>query len=1744
MLYREPDSLKTLLSADSTVSLSGKSLKGFSIFIFRLSDIGGIGNGDVIVALRILLGSSPDTTPTEVSVFDRKFVVAKERQRWLSIILSPHEIATVARVGFISVEIGPTVREKSSPPAVDGLEVYVDNAGTSDSALPFCLSMAREDIWRHRHPFHDMFLFLLKSLRDLKMKALASKASKAEKSLIRKAVEATALSSDLELGGVINSMIASIEGDQRSRFAFQDKAILKACFLFLSRCKNRLDNLHGEKQSAEWIALNPLLRSCFQAASDIARNRPHNFLQIADESSGEIRSIASDASDLTVAPLTDCPTNDSLVTDLVDMLLLELAVVRGSPRGRFGSFDGLRKLLSSPNNRIVGLTCAAISKFCQNNDLFSAQKMAVEYVCDSCFRVIANTRFSVQNNDAVFDLCSDCFSKGQEFAIKQDNQAVNVIVGGRTIGTSPKLSCRTLRSMTKVGKSQKRSEAAVDDSSHGEQLRAAFMDGLCSGLGGLLGQKLSSPGDLSGEQIELCADLIRNGFGTKKGSMNAKSFLSSLIKHALRLTERTSMSVDCLRTTGLLLEGLASAIVKDKHARAFFVGTENEVASCDSISKTTVVSCPIHKTKCRSYVFSGGEAKGRRFYCCESGASCLFFKWRDDGVSQDLLVPSDNLRRHVWEAISNEDPGSGKSVLNQLREFLSDEALKSVEQGTEYPATMNLNDATRKNSLLTSGLLCHLVQFKGDAVVDTLSHVEADSGHDLQYPPPEVLRKAIVQSTMAIISLTAFPDAKLDDPWLYVLSRIALNTEGKISSAATTAIRTMAGKARCRSVLEHFAHVFQFEKLVDSGRPFLQYAIVLARKAAVCNGTEHSGEPDQVDTSSLIGMNHLVSENVAASNGHELYKVLSEVLAAVSKKQQRSWSTFCVLKYIVNEGTSCWLKIAPVRMVFFLLCTCPSQLQGKLLRLLNAATRKENGLQIIGILDFTAGCLIQFIERFVLRGCSGDIRNASAEFVSKILSTLNQDDRYEVFRALSSGAINDVGGIGRRSSDFFSLLQASLRSTRDLPNEDVESAASHAFNCFISQVVSSIAGRQNGDYINIETRTSSSYQKRRFELSMCASCRLQIRSKSKSSDHAKKDKPGLASFMSKPSTDSTKQKNAPEQMTACLRGRLAVNRENTSSDEFSTYIALKHRIAISAVHVEVESNRREVKEINLYYSPRPVEDADKLKSPEYSEKWQLCTTLKLMKSVSQVNVTLPTPVVASNLRIEYAEFSDRSGTTADGKTILSCPRCSGNVTNDHGLCTNCGEVAFQCRKCRHINYDRLDAFLCVECGYCASGNYRFDLSAGYATNAIAITNDEEYDRAKEMLNVAKSCHENLRSALRQKFALLVGMKRKDTQVFDKGSMQLKRAFAGDLPLHFGEVESDDDYSRLSVSDLGKAGTVLQRVATYKSSRDRWPPTGARQEHGFGGANEEGAERTMNRASNDDGEDESTDDIISDLVENGGLGNRYASGLDSGDPLSRLLASVQGRQPRIARRGRRVGPSSGFMASTAEERKAQPTICRVRDVSASVREPNNDGQVGGEGHDDESPPRSRNPKGPSNAKASVEVCDRIYLLLQEAEREVFELEQRCQAWQRLNSGDLGSTDANHNDTFEPSHCSACQPTVALNLLTWWHSLFKKYPEVVPVTKEMIRTMLGEKLGGTSSGAKNLQNRLRDVIADIALLSPKGREIVLDLLRDRMRIFGDSQSAEILGCILERVGAENEISAPFITLAQESLGSFHS
>ena len=79
---------------------------------------------------------------------------------------------------------------------------------------------------------------------------------------------------------------------------------------------------------------------------------------------------------------------------------------------------------------------------------------------------------------------------------------------------------------------------------------------------------------------------------------------------------------------------------------------------------------------------------------------------------------------------------------------------------------------------------------------------------------------------------------------------------------------------------------------------------------------------------------------------------------------------------------------------------------------------------------------------------------------------------------------------------------------------------------------------------------------------------------------------------------------------------------------------------------------------------------------------------------------------------------------------LTCPRCSNTVQSNPGICNNCGENVFQCVKCRHINYDERDPYLCVECGYSRYAKFEWTIISRPCTTADPVDNEEERRRAE------------------------------------------------------------------------------------------------------------------------------------------------------------------------------------------------------------------------------------------------------------------------------------------------------------------------------------------------------------------------------------------------------------------------------
>ena len=182
-----------------------------------------------------------------------------------------------------------------------------------------------------------------------------------------------------------------------------------------------------------------------------------------------------------------------------------------------------------------------------------------------------------------------------------------------------------------------------------------------------------------------------------------------------------------------------------------------------------------------------------------------------------------------------------------------------------------------------------------------------------------------------------------------------------------------------------------------------------------------------------------------------------------------------------------------------------------------------------------------------------------------------------------------------------------------------------------------------------------------------------------------------------------------------------------------------------------------MRRLKLHYAAREVDSLSDLSWPTHRRKWALAATVRLERGQTSARIPLPAPLVAANLLIEYADFypqrttgpPQQRRTGSKTQPCLHCPRCGRAVTDAHGVCQHCGEVAFQCRQCRHINYERLDAFLCVECGYCAFGDFSYRLRSDPAPDALSIRSEEDLQRAVARLRDRADACADARRELRR-----------------------------------------------------------------------------------------------------------------------------------------------------------------------------------------------------------------------------------------------------------------------------------------------------------------------------------------------------------------------------------------------------------
>lgn len=205
--------------------------------------------------------------------------------------------------------------------------------------------------------------------------------------------------------------------------------------------------------------------------------------------------------------------------------------------------------------------------------------------------------------------------------------------------------------------------------------------------------------------------------------------------------------------------------------------------------------------------------------------------------------------------------------------------------------------------------------------------------------------------------------------------------------------------------------------------------------------------------------------------------------------------------------------------------------------------------------------------------------------------------------------------------------------------------------------------------------------------------------------------------------------NNPEvPFTAIKLNSIKVDSKFTTTTQIVKLLS-SHTISKITVRIGDLKRTKMVRTINIYYNNRNVQAVVELKNKP--ALWHKAKKVVLLTGQTEVKIEFPLPIVACNLMIEYADFYENIQASSE---TLQCPRCSAAVPSNPGVCSNCGENVFQCHKCRAINYDEKDPFLCHACGFCKYAKFDFTLLARPCCAVEPIENDDDRKKMISSIN--------------------------------------------------------------------------------------------------------------------------------------------------------------------------------------------------------------------------------------------------------------------------------------------------------------------------------------------------------------------------------------------------------------------------
>lgn len=1526
-----PEETKTKLLRENDGFVRSPEINGFTLNISTEAFIDhkeSLRGGIVIAAVRLLVGSTEiESIPQYICVQGNRIDMVPGEKRWYAVHLTMQGVIAGMRSGVISVFISKTFGGISKA-IIDGLELHGIERSTIESWVP---TSVKSLVASHHPTFpgadhlggtmakSERLRLILSGLSNFAHTFNCPCSMVFDKALLSDVIAESFLRGDVGMLGDMTHLVASAGLLENDRQGLVDDALISAGANLLEKYRNCFEEKRHVDTEARWNlwhTFRPIMRAYFRAVAVVARLRPKNYLKSARNYS---ESIAVKISKLMGEEFLSSPNNADAVSDFVELSLLECAVARGfggdfDSREKFAGFDVLVPLFSSTNRLIVESASLAVLNFCKKystkeellgdeSDLFAAQSMAVYYGCDFCGCVpIKEVRYTFEDEDHLLDLCRMCYSSAHDYAKSHNfSESEEVIPGGTPKGDGPKLTCAEVRRLkpqtVDVSLDSTNDDSADLDASAnaiGEvraqvfqrrQLFGDFIDGLVSMIGNLIASEIEKHELLVSPLISLIDDLSRLNEQNSKPDRAiwlARKLVEGLSRMLQRLlptplpdNELPPLSVACLQRFAL---ALSSLVVPDKEAREFLINPSSDSEStCKLDKETTHFKCN-HGMAAVRRKLEQGPSSGRSFYSCgvkSKAHRCNYFEWTDDSSMYRRPQFNENAARKIWEMMSKPQSERRVSIQEMLCYFLK-KLLSTVEDGPR-----NLSKVASESTYQVScseilsdfkdGSLCSRGRIR-----DSLERpVSSQSVNEHQH---QSLSTSVTQTRSILELLALIADGGNGELWFDPLCRILLSPHENTSTFRPLAKRCLfhlCGKSPALFLDVRDSYLFKnrFEVLLTSCKELVEYCLIVNEKALKQKTRGQDGHRlawEKLSLREIIGATDLMSEDASLRDCSSKVSTTLEELLLNASKRPKNWKAFCLAKksgssliqssksyplfdvlalpsLLVGDNRVKSMKLASLAFVTMSSPVDPHETSTRTLE-----TGETNEQTNCGI---TEDDIFAFVVRFVCSDESQDVRRLGM-IVARGLCDEGQMAA-KLFVRLMRREASMIGSMGKLFVEFFTLLNTLLQATSK-EFIDVSLMLATVESVFREQTLANCCSQLEGEGVSFETKKNSAIQRTRFDLAPCAH------------------------IISRP-PPNTKAKRHSEQVGPYARFRLKVGSEAASSNEFNHFLSLPHRCVISEIHVEISDPRgRFVKTINFYYSPRPINSPPSLKEAEYLPFWKRCGRVTLERAAEKISYQLNDPIVASNLRIEFDEFYERPGSQKSDDFVVYCPRCMRVVTNAHGVCGSCGEVAFQCRKCRHINYDRLNAYLCVECGYCASAGLSYELTAAVATNAVAITCDNDYQEALSLYYSASKISEDLRAALEKSLKALLNDQQQDqirepvalVSVFD--STSVARAFDGQLPLKPGPMESVSESSLSSLNLFNKRGSVVKAIAlkrkdpvdAFDTSRPQQPIA-----------------RHSNVLDREDFDDAS--DFFGGLLENSGMGR----GLD------RLLASVQRQRER-------------------------------------------------------------------------------------------------------------------------------------------------------------------------------------------------------------------------------------------------------